>query len=97
MTGAESGAPHELPVLLGAGAGSAEALLLVGPRDAGGMVRVRRWSGEDWSATAAGVAERADALLHWIEAQAAAGRSMNQSLYAVRLWLRGEGAPNGGR
>jgi hypothetical protein len=97
MTLPETRAPNELPVLLGAGAGEMEALLLVGPRDVAGMVPVRRWSGENWSAAAPSAIERADALLHWIEAQAAAGRSMNQSLYAVRLWLRGEGAPSGGR
>jgi hypothetical protein len=36
-------------------------------------------------------AERATSLLQWLEAQSAAGRSMNQSLYALRLWLRREG------
>jgi hypothetical protein len=34
-------------------------------------------------------------LLAWLEKQASSGRPMNQSLYAVRLWLRGEGAPTG--
>jgi hypothetical protein len=86
------GTAPELPLLLGAGGESAESLLLIGARDASGMVAVRRWSADDWSAMPHPVAERADALLKWIEAQAEAGRSMNQSLYAVRLWLRGAGA-----
>ena len=30
-------------------------------------------------------------LLDVLEKQVASGRPMNQSLYAVRLWLRGEG------
>jgi hypothetical protein len=54
---------------------------------------VRVWSASDWSAPPRGRAERATALLQWLEDQSAAGRSMNQSLYAVRLWLRREGTP----
>jgi hypothetical protein len=41
--------------------------------------------GADWSAPPRSRAERATALLQWIEEQSAAGRSINQSLYAVRL------------
>ena len=81
----------ELPVLLGAGVDAPETLLLIGTPDNGGVVHVRVWSASDWSAPPRGRAERATALLQWIEEQSAAGRSMNQSLYAVRLWLRREG------
>ena len=44
-----------------------------------------------WSAPVRTDHEPAAALLAWIERQAASGRSLNQSLYAVRLWLRGTG------
>ena len=83
--------PHELPLLLGPGRGAAESLLLIGAPSASGEVMVRRWTADDWSAAAAPRRERADALLAWLEAQHSAGRSMNQSMYALRLWLRGEG------
>jgi hypothetical protein len=90
MSDAVAPAPDELPVLIG-GAGTAEVLLLVGVPQ-GGRVTVRRWSGDDWSAAPALVTEDVMHLLAWIEAQAAAGRTLNQSLYGVRLWLRREGA-----
>jgi len=86
-------ATGELPVLLGAGAGAPETLLLVGTPGDDGVVHVRVWSASDWSAPPRGRAERATSLLQWIEEQSAAGRSMNQSLYAVRQWLRREGTP----
>ena len=83
--------PRELPLLLGAGAGSPESLLLLGAPDSSGMLVVRRWTADDWSAVATPRPERAESLLQWLEEQFAAGRSMNQSMYALRLWLRGEG------
>ena len=89
-SGGDAGA-GELPLLLGAVAGAPETLLLIGVPGADGVVHVRVWSASDWSAPPRGRAERATALLQWIEEQSAAGRSMNQSLYAVRLWLRREG------
>jgi hypothetical protein len=82
--------PRELPLLLGAGGGAPESLLLIGAPDAEGVVPVRMWSAGDWSAPPKARAERATAFLQWLEGQSAAGRSMNQSLYALRLWLRGE-------
>ena len=91
MSGAGARAPRELPLLLGAGAGVPESLLLIGAPDDAGMVVVRRWTADDWSAVPAPHIERADAVLQWLDAQLAAGRSMNQSAYALRLWLRGEG------
>jgi hypothetical protein len=83
----------ELPLLLGAAGDLPETLLLIGTPGDDGVVHVRVWSASDWSAPPRGRAERATALLQWIEEQSAAGRSMNQSLYAVRLWLRREGSP----
>jgi hypothetical protein len=91
VTTADSSAPRELPLLIGPGAGAAESLLLLGAPDGGGVVHVRSWTADDWSAPPRARAERAEALLAWLESQAAAGRTMNQSLYAVRLWLRGDG------
>lgn len=82
---------RELPLLLGHQGDQAETLLLIGVPDGAGIVHVRGWSADDWSAPPGARAERALSLLAWLEKQATAGRSMNQSLYAVRLWLRGEG------
>ena len=80
-------------MLLGEGAGAPETLLLIATPGDDGVVHVRVWSASDWSAPPRARAERATALLQWLEEQNAAGRSMNQSLYAVRLWLRREGNP----
>jgi hypothetical protein len=90
---AENASGGELPVLLGASAGAPETLMLIGTPGTDGVVHVRAWSASDWSAPPRSRAERATALLQWLEEQSAAGRSMNQSLYAVRLWLRREGTP----
>ena len=83
--------PREIPLLLGAVDGAPETLLLIGVPGEDGVVHVRVWSASDWSAPPRVRAERAPALLRWLEDQSAAGRSMNQSLYALRLWLRREG------
>ena len=88
----DGSAARELPLLLGRNGDLAETLLLVGAPDAAGVVHVRGWSAEDWSAPPGARAERASTLLAWLERQVASGRTMNQSLYAVRLWLRGEGS-----
>ena len=87
----DSSAARELPLLLGHIGDLAETLLLIGVPDSAGIVHVRGWSAEDWSAPPGARAERAATLLEWIERQGSSGRPMNQSLYAVRLWLRGEG------
>ena len=86
---------EELPLLIGAGNDRAEALLLIRRRRADGMVVVRRWSGSNWSAPAEERVEQPDVLMEWIEQQAKSGRSLNQSLYAVRLWLQGIGPAAG--
>ena len=88
----DSSVARELPILIGRKGDVAEALLLIGVPDAAGIVHVRGWSADDWGAPPGNRAERATSLLEWVERQAALGRSMNQSLYAVRLWLRGEGS-----
>jgi hypothetical protein len=67
-----------------------ETLMLIGAPDAAGVVHVRRWTADEWSAPPRASAERADTLLKWLEVQQRAGRTMNQSFATVRLWLRGE-------
>jgi len=89
--GAMAGTQREIPLLLGPSANAPEMLLLIGAPGADDVVHVRVWSANDWSAPPRARAERAGAFLQWIEEQGKAGRSMNQSLYALRLWLRGEG------
>lgn len=91
MSDAVSSTARELPLLLGAHGSIHETLLLVGVPDSAGIVHVRGWSAEDWSAAPRTRAERASMLLEMLESQVASGRSMNQSIYSVRLWLRGEG------
>lgn len=78
--------------MLGGSPDVSETLMLLGAPDAGGVVHVRSWTADDWSAPARSRAERASALLEWIEEEGRRGRAMNQSLYAVRLWLRGAGS-----
>jgi hypothetical protein len=91
MSVADNSAPRELPLVVGPGKGAVETLLLLGVPDSDGVVHVRSWTSQDWSAPPTVRAERAESLLAWCEAESRAGRPMNQSLYAVRLWLRGEG------
>ena len=88
-------APREMPLLIGPGGGAPETLFLIGVPGDDDVLHVRVWSANDWSAPPKVRAERATALLKWLEAQSAAGRSMNQSLYALRLWLRREGTAPG--
>jgi hypothetical protein len=95
MTGGTSSTPREMPLLIGPGTGTSELLILLGVPDPGGVVHVRSWTADDWSAPPRVRAERAETLLQWLESQVQAGRTMNQSLYAVRLWLRGEGQRTG--
>ncbi len=78
---------QELPVLIGGAKDAPETLMLIGVPGSNGVVHVRGWTSDDWSAVPFTRAERATALLQWIEGEVARGRSMNQSLYSVRLWL----------
>ena len=91
MSVADSSAARELPLLIGPGRGTAESLMLLGAPDASGVVHVRTWTADDWGSPPRTSAERADTLLRWLDVQRQAGRTMNQSLTTIRLWLRGEG------
>lgn len=95
MSGTD-GMPAEMPLLMGPGKGEPERLMLLGA-PAKGRVVIREWTGDDWSASASSRLEDAESLLRWIEAQAASGRTLNQSLYGVRLWLRGQSVASHGR
>ncbi len=95
MTTPQSTAARELPLLLGPGRGTPETLMLIGAPDASGVVHVRRWTADDWGAPSRSSAERAETLLKWLEVQQREGRTMNQSAYTLRLWLRGEGSARG--
>jgi len=78
----------EFPVILGAGGGAPETLLVIGrPRE--GRVQVREWSGADWSRPPREREVATAHLLDEIERAQHAGRRVNQTLYAVRLWLSG--------
>jgi hypothetical protein len=80
-----------MPLLMGPGGGAPETLMLIGVPGDDDVLHLRVWSANDWSAPPKVRAERAAAFLQWLELQSAAGRSMNQSLYALRQWLRREG------
>lgn len=87
----EDSSARELPLLLGAIDDVEETLMLIGAPDKAGVVHVRSWSADAWSAPPTSRAERASALLEWLEQQGKRRRPMNQSLYALRLWLQGIG------
>ena len=82
----EASAAGELPVLITGPGTEPERLILVG-RPAGGRVRVREWSGADWSAPPiereAACAEISDA----VDRAVRAGRHVNQLPQVVRDWL----------
>lgn len=87
--GAAQAGRDELPVIIGAGGdGSPEALLIVS-RPVDGRVRVREWSGANWSAPPRERELAANDLLAEAEAAQRAGRRLNHSLYGLRLWLSG--------
>ena len=78
----------ELPVLITGPASEPERLMLVGRPD-GGRVRIREWSGADWSAPPAERELRCEELTEVVERAVRAGRRVNQSPHAVRRWLDG--------
>lgn len=86
--GASQAGRDELPIIIGAGAGEPEALLIVSRPD-GGRIRVREWSGADWSAPPRDRETSAEALLAEVESAQRAGRRINHAVYGVRLWLSG--------
>ncbi|MEO7456265.1 MAG: hypothetical protein ABIY52_08380, partial [Gemmatimonadaceae bacterium] len=71
----ESSSAQELPVLIGGAKDAPETLMLIGMPGSNGVVHVRGWTSDDWSATPFTRAERASALLAWIEREAQRGRT----------------------
>lgn len=89
LHGASSG--DTLQLLVGGGEGEPELLLLIERPTARGVVRIRSWSSDDWTAPPA-TAERPTAdLLADVERWARQRRGLNHSLSAVRQWLGGGG------
>lgn len=79
----------ELPILLGGG-GAAEVLILVSRPTRDGTVWTHTWSSADWSAPAVVRERSARDLLEEVEREVRTGRTINQEMYRVRGWLRGE-------
>ena len=78
----------ELPVFIMGPGAEPERLMLVG-RPAGGRVRVREWSGADWSVPAAERELGCDEVADAVERAVRGGRRVTQSPQVVRRWLDG--------
>jgi len=78
-----------LQLLVGGGQGEPEMLLLIERPTSRGIVRVRSWTSEDWSAPAAAAERTVADLLADVERWARQRRGLNHSLSAVRQWLNG--------
>jgi hypothetical protein len=85
LGGASSG--ETLQLLVGGGDGEPERLFLLEKPDTRGVVRVRSWSSDDWSAQPAVDERDATALLREIEGWARQRRRLNHELSVVRRWL----------
>jgi hypothetical protein len=85
LGGASSG--ETLQLLVGGGGGEPERLLLLERPDARGVVRVRSWSSDDWSAPPVQDERDAAALLRAIEGWVRQRRGLNHELTVVRRWL----------
>lgn len=79
----------ELPILLGGG-GAAEVLILASRPSHDGTVWTHTWSSVDWSAPAVVRERSARDLLEELEHEVRSGRTINQEMYRVRGWLRGD-------
>ena len=76
----------ELPILLGGSVSEPERLLLLS-RPSRGTVRLREWTSADWAASPTERDAGVEAFFVELEQAVREGRSLNQSLHAVRLWL----------
>jgi|GEM_PF-1766450 len=90
-TGGSGEQEEMLTVQVGAGAGEPERLLHLS-RPVDGMVRVREWTGESWNTPAVEREMPAEVLLHAFEEAARERRRLSEALYAIRLWLTGQGS-----
>ena len=78
-----------LQLLVGGGQGEPEMLLLIERPTARGIVRVRTWTSDDWSAPPAASEQPTAELLADVERWARQRRGLNHSLTVVRRWLEG--------
>ncbi|MFL5614135.1 MAG: hypothetical protein ACJ796_10790 [Gemmatimonadaceae bacterium] len=85
LGGTSSG--ETLQLLVGGGNGEPERLLLLERPDERGLVRVRSWSSDDWSATPREDEREAAVLLREIEGWVRQRRGLNHELAVVRRWL----------
>jgi hypothetical protein len=76
-----------LQLLVGGGQGEPELLLLIERPTARGVVRVRSWSSDDWTAPPATSERQTSDLLADVERWTRQRRGLNHSLSAVRQWL----------
>jgi hypothetical protein len=76
-----------LQLLVGGGQGEPEMLLLIERPTARGVVRIRSWTSDDWSAPPTASERAAAELLADVERWARQRRGLNHSLAAVRQWL----------
>lgn len=79
----------ELPVFIMGPGAEPERLMLVGRPTGDGRVRVREWSGADWSAPPAEREVDCALMADVVEGAVRAGRRVNQSPLTVRRWLEG--------
>jgi|1185.fasta_scaffold20185_2 hypothetical protein len=91
----DASSSETLQLLVGGGVGEPEMLLLIERPSARGVVRIRSWTSDDWSAPPVASERPATDLLADIERWARQRRGLNHPLSAVRQWLergtRGEG------
>ena len=80
------GTSDELPVFIMGPGAEPERLMLVG-KPSMGRVRVREWSGSDWSARPAERDVPCAEVVDAVEEAVRFGRRVNQSPQIVRRWL----------
>lgn len=90
MTDAQPAGPDELGVLIGAGAGQAERLLMIGA-PAHGRVHIREWSTHNWSGPPDERDESVDSIYALCERAYNERRRMSAALPQIRVWLDGRG------
>ena len=83
----EASSGETLQLLVGGGQGEPEMLLLIERPTARGLVRVRSWTSDDWTAPPVAAERTVGELLADVERWARQRRGLNHSLSAVRQWL----------
>jgi hypothetical protein len=81
-----SDSADELPVFIMGPGADPERLMLVG-RPSDGRVRVREWSGADWSAPPAEREVACGEMIDIVDRAVRAGRRVSQSPLTIRRWL----------